>query len=201
MNPAAVEPISEQRSWAKKTHEICCISEAVWHPRSSSVGPRNATHIPNIQNTEQYAIVGFRFLRNCSCKTGRCHWGLKHMLKYLRDSFCTVLKLRYFVRILFIANATACTVIFKDRSIIPLRIHHCIYLEQHLCVSFAYPNLMNLNSPFAETTIEFQITCCAVVSGNSCSNFIKGISCWVIVLGTYQEIFFCKKWTKFRESM
>ena len=33
-------------------------------------------------------------------------------------------------------NATACTVLVKD------------YLEQHLCVSFACPKSMNLNSPF-----------------------------------------------------
>ena len=80
--------------------------------------------------------------------------------------------------------------------------HSCqrLYLEQHLCVSFACPNSMNLNSPFIWTTIKFQITCCAIVSGNPFSKFIKGISCWVAVLGTYQEIFFCEKWTKFRES-
>ena len=80
------------------------------------------------------------------------------------------------------------------------RSHQGLYLEQHLCVSFACPNSMNLNSPFIWTTIKFQITCCAIVSGNPFSKFIKGISCWVAVLGTYQEIFFCKKWTKFRES-
>ena len=62
-------------------------------------------------------------------------------------------------------NATACTILVKD------------YLEQHLCVSFACPNSMNLNSPFIWTTIKFQITCCAIVSGNPFSKFIKGISC------------------------
>ena len=52
-----------------------------------------------------------------------------------------------------------------------------LYLEQHLCVSFACPKSMNLNSPFIQTTIKFQITCCAIVSGNPFSKFIKGISC------------------------
>ena len=55
--------------------------------------------------------------------------------------------------------------------------HQKLYLEQHLCVSFACPNSMNLNSPFIWTTIKFQITCCAIVSGNPFSKFIKGISC------------------------
>ena len=84
--------------------------------------------------------------------------------------------------------ATACTVLVR------------LYLEQHLCVSFTCRISMNLNSPFIWTTIKFQIACCAIVSGNPFSKFIKGISCWVAVLGTYQEIFFCKKWIKFRES-
>ena len=54
---------------------------------------------------------------------------------------------------------------------------------------------MNLNYRL----FKFQIAYCATVYGTPGSKFVKGISCWVIVMNTSQKIFLYKLWTKFGE--
>ncbi|KAL3221095.1 hypothetical protein MRX96_029652 [Rhipicephalus microplus] len=69
--PPAAAPSRMNRDWLKNTQDM--VENTVWvlQPKSNSVGPRKATHMPKLQNTKHSVMVVCLWRQNRSRKYSR----------------------------------------------------------------------------------------------------------------------------------